>query len=235
MKKLLALALTLALLLVSAFAVAETATEVATLYLTAMSTDGGENFMDTTGIMEVSFAFYGDGTVNMVAYGESVPGTYTTDGDSIIISMEDSNPITLVPVDETTYMASEEEQVMLFSTIQPEGIKLPEVVAADDITAFDGTWNPDLVSALGMTFSMEEATASGLGDLLGEEFAAPIVIENGKATIFGEEMAFEFVDGALSFDTPLMGENVTMTISLCEDGSIVYDMASLGITFYYTK
>ncbi len=237
MKKLLAFVLTLAMLLVSAAAVAETATEVAKLYLVGMSTDNGENWMNTAGMMSISFVFYDDGTLAMDAMGTTTSGTYefTEDGSGILITAEGSEPVTLTAIDENTFVGGEEDQMLMFSTEEPEGVALPAAVPADDISAFDGSWNPQLISAMGMTFSLEEAIASGLGTLLGDEVTSAMIIDNGKATIFGEEMTFAFNEGKLSMNVDFAGDSIEMTIELCEDGSIVYNMNNLDIHIYYVK
>lgn len=240
MKKALSLVLALALLLCGITAVAETATEVLTLYLASVSMDNGENWMDVASLgMTVNFTLYDNGTVlGVSAMGseeESVEGTWVEDGDAVVVTI-DGDAMTIVANEAGELLAEMDGLIYSFSLTAPEAVVLPATVAADDAAAFNGTWDMGYLTAKGMTLNMaalmsEPATAEMLGISVDN---AQLVITDGSVTLFGEDLGqFTMKDGALVLE--LEGfESLNQKVALAEDGSLIYTMLE-GMDLYFTK
>ena len=73
----------------------------------------------------------------------------------------------------------------------------------------------------------------GLGDLLGVEEDLSLVIQNGSASVFGEDtQTFTFADGKLNIPSPdAETPALEQIIELLEDGTVAYTLMGFQIVF----
>ena len=181
--------------------------------------------------MPLTLTVNGDGTVNLSFMDESHDGKWVVEDGVFYINKGESDETTIKVGEDSMFV---EELNAEFTREPVEAIVLPGFVAADDITAFDGTWTMTYVSAFGMTFDSASAKAE-MGDLLGMGDDDTAVIENGKVAMFGAE-GFElpFVDGHLCQASATTEIDTSVTVDLCEDGSIACTMLGF-VTVYFTR
>lgn len=238
MKKILALVLVLALLCCSALTLAETATETMTLYLTGLSQDGETILNPADFGMTMAITLNPDGTLDAVSTGageeSTTQGTWTENEDSAVLTIDGADLIVTPTEDGTGFVAAMDDLYYYFG-FEPavSSVVLANTIAADDITAFDGTWTWSSLSAYGMTISIQDALDMGLGDMLGATVDnLDLVIDNGSVSIFGKDaIPFNFADGALAFSLGDEELNLDQSIELCEDGSLKYTVMGMDLYF----
>lgn len=224
MKKLIAFLMVLAMLCCG-IAVAETATDVTGTWYAGMA-----------GVI-ITLNVSADGTLSMdVAGMDSNEGVWEIDGSTFYINrgQEDETVLDITAdgslADPSGYLTFGREPI--------EAVVLPEIVPAADASVFNGTWNASIISAYGMTLSIEEAFAEGLGSLFGleeGEQALTMVIDNGAVSFSGSEtMEMNFAEDHLEL---ILGEDeetaaLNQYVYTTEDG-IEYEM--LGIQIFFTK
>lgn len=232
MKKILALVLALTLLCCSALTLAETATAMMTLYVTDFM---GMNPADMG--IEMAITLYTDNTASFAQGEDALTGTWTEQEDGSVMADfgEDGGQILLVANEDGTVTGFDpaSDMSITLSPEAPTAAEMPEAVAADDISAFDGTWTLSLISAFGYNLSVEAAMDQGLGEMLGASADnLDIVIDNGAVSVFGQEaLPFTFADGALTFSLGDEELNLDQTVVLCDDGSLKYTM--MGMDMYF--
>ena len=241
MKKTLAWILAMVLLFCGITAMAETATEVITLYLTGMSMDGGETYIDTAAMgMNMTVVLYDNNIAKVItAFGgeeQASEGTWSEAEDSVTIDI-DGAPLTLKLAEDGNLYGDADGSGFRFSLTEPETIALPAAIEAGDIAAFDGTWNMAYLSMMGITLDMDtllaDETAAAMFGL--SDSNSQIVIDNGNVAVFGDAaLTFEFADGKLQYIFPDEEmSSLNQTISLAEDGSLVYEL--IGAQLFFTK
>jgi len=218
MKKVFALILALAMVLCSV-AMAETATAVT-----------GSWYASMAGIV-IQLDLNEDGTFAMSLMGETNTGAWELEGDTLYMERgTEAEVACAVTADSLTAASGEME--LVFTREPIEEFVAPEKVTVDDVAAFNGTWNGTMVSAFGMTFDMDAAQAE-LGAMLGLE-DTKVVIDNGSVSMFGQEAeAFEFADGHLKLAAGSEEMDLSVTVDMNADGTIVLEM--MTIQFFCEK
>ena len=227
MKKLVSVMLACLMLCTAAFCVAEAADIAGDWYLASISMDDvAYNAADLGLSMTMTLAE--DGTATLVANtleDGSAAGTWTMDENGLTITIDgDATPATLA--DGTLSFSDESGATMTFTREQAEASTSAEAVAAEDVSAFNGTWKATSVGTMGVVIPTAGMEAQlGITDL-------NIVVDNSSLTyIFGTEetVPMNFVDGALLFEVEGQ-ELLTQKIELLADGNIAY--TSMGVVFY---
>ncbi len=238
MKKILALVLALTLLCCSALTLAETATETMTLYLTGVSEDG-ETILNPADLgMTMAIILNTDGTLDAVTTmaGEesTTPGTWVENEDNAVLTI-DGDDLTITATEDGTGFVAVMDDLYYFFGFEPaeSSVVIPSAVAAEDISAYDGTWTLALISAYGINLNVQDAMDMGLGDMLGATADnLDVVIDNGAVSIFGKTaIPFNFEDGALAFSLGDEDVNLDQSIVLCDDGSLKYTLMGMDLYF----
>lgn len=217
MKKLLAVALALALL--CAVALAETAEVVGEWYL--IEARFGDTVLPTAALgMEMTLTFNEDGTGAMLSPTEEgdrsaeLAWKLVDEGIEMTVQTLDEEgnakeETAVVTLEDGQLLMNEEGGSLVFSRDAAEAPALPAPVAAESEEAFLGVWNMSTVNMNGIplpaaTFGME----------------GTLTVEAGKAVMGddeeADEYATEFVDGILK----LSREEETLNLELYDDGSV---------------
>lgn len=221
MKKVAALILTLAMVLCSV-AVAETAVAVtgtwyASMYGMVVQLDVNE---DGTCVMDI--AGFGANT-----------GVWEVEADKLYIDRGTESE-TVLTIEGETMTASSETETLIFTREPVAVFEAPATVAAADIADFNGTWEGQHISLFGMTLDVATAQAE-LGEMMNMD-TATVVIADGMVSVFGAEAeAFEFADGILKCGEIKEDMDLTQTVSLNEDGTLVYHLGLFDMSVYCTK
>ena len=227
MKKLVSVMLACLMLCAAAFCVAEAADIAGDWYLASISmNDVAYNAADIG--VSATLTLAEDGTAAFAANtleDGSAAGTWTMDENGLTITIDgDAAPATLA--DGTLSFSDETGATMTFTREQAEASTSAEAVAAEDVSAFNGTWKATSLGTMGVVIPITGMEAQlGITDL-------NIVVDNGSLTyIFGTEttLPMNFVDGALLFEVEGQ-ESLTQKIELLADGNIAY--TSMGFVFY---
>lgn len=217
MKKLLAVALALALL--CAVALAETAEVVGEWYL--IEARFGDTVLPTAALgMEMTLTFNEDGTGAMLSPTEEgdrsaeLAWKLVDEGIEMTVQTLDEEgnakeETAVVTLEDGQLLMNEEGGSLVFSRDAADAAALPAPVAAESEEAFLGVWNMSTVNMNGIplpaaTFGME----------------GTLTVEAGKAVMGddeeADEYATEFVDGILK----LSREEETLNLELYDDGSV---------------
>lgn len=178
-----------------------------------------------------------DGTCSMLFPGEEPSeGSWVVEGDQFIVNKGQEDE-TIATISEGALTISEDGLTMEFTREPVAAIELAAVVAAENISDFDGTYEASLmVIPMGdenMIIDMNDAIEQGSGELIGVTEDLSMVIEDGSVTAFGQNaQTFSFADGKLNIpspdaETPALEQN----IELLEDGSIAYTLTVFQIIF----
>lgn len=222
MKKLVSIIIALALTLSSCMAEAQELT--------------GEWYASVFGIA-VTLVVNEDGTCSMLTPGEEPSeGAWVVEGDQFIINkgLEDE---TIATIGDGIITMGDEEFSMDFSREPISATEAAAAIAAESITDFDGTYEASLIvipmDGQKMVIDMASAMAEGLGDLLGVEEDLSLVIQNGSASVFGEDtQTFTFADGKLNIPSPdAETPALEQVIELLEDGTVAYTLMGFQIVF----
>lgn len=223
MKKLLAIVLSVMLVLGCA-AMAESAPDITGTWYGSMVG------------MVLQLDLNADNTYAMTMMGEAIgEGSWELEGEAMYLD-RGSEAETVFAVTADSLSASDEGMGMevTFTREPIEQFVAPEKVAVDDITAFNGTWSGTMVSIpeMGMSLDMSAAKEE-LGEMLGMQDTS-LVITDGSAVVFGgDTIAFEFTDGHLYLGAGDEEVDLSMSIDMNEDGTIVMEM--FGMQFFFEK
>lgn len=186
MKKL--VALLLALMLCLGTALAETADLAGVWYFNEMS--AGEMTINPATLgMEMTMTLNEDGTAAMDTMGEVNEGTWTVDGENVVITF-DGDPMTFA-LAEGNLVADQDGTIMTFGREKAEVATFVLGEAKTDATMADynGTWNATLVDMLGMQLPVAEmgmmmqiTVADGKVSVMESEGEEPTTAE-GTATV----------------------------------------------------
>lgn len=175
-----------------------------------------------------------DNTYAMSMMGEVAgDGVWELDGETLYLDRGTETETAFAVTADSLY-AAEDGMELNFTREPVEQFVAPAKVAAEDASAFNGSWNGTMVSIpeLGMSLDISAAKEE-LGEMLGMEDTT-LVIEDGNAAVFGAEaIAFEFTEGHLFLGVGDEEMNLSMSIDLNEDGTIVLEM--LGMQFFFEK
>ena len=216
MKKALA-ALVILSMLLGAVALAEAADAAGTWYLIEMVEDGQSINPADLGLT-ITLTLNDDGSAVMDS-GEGMEGTWTQDGDSVIVTIDgDAMDFALA---DGTLTAAEDDMTMVFSRDTVEGFAPAAVVEATAIEDFNGTWEAYKAGIMGMYIDVEQ---------LGENVS--VTIENGVVSLGGsmfedsedtQAIEMNFVDGVLSMAVDEENGG-SFSFQLLEDGNLVMTM-----------
>jgi len=175
-----------------------------------------------------------DGTCKMDAMGQVSDGTWTMEGTTITVTVDDS-PASGEVADGTITLA-QEGGAMIFSREETKGIEIAAAVTAESAEAFYGeyTW-----AYLGVEGTVMDPAA------MGETEVTTLKIGEGTMEFSGEGMyamilgmmglqpAFE--DGKLALTSTMEGMNASGTAELLEDGMVKISVDSNGsvMDFYF--
>lgn len=232
MKKIVSLLLALCLMGMMASAVAEIDLAGTTWYLVSLEQEGTTMNPADYGL-EISMTLNTDGTSTMVAYGEETTGSWSVDGEVILITDEDDNTQQF-SLNENGELVADmgEDNHMVFSQTAPEAsaqASAPVAVAADSEEEFYGTFKPVSISALGMELPLE---------MIFGEVLPVFTVDAGKIiTVTGEgdeaitdEQPYAFEDGVLKLYAAEGDETPVATVQLAEDGTILLALEAEGQT-----
>lgn len=217
MKKLLAVALALALL--CAVALAETAEVVGEWYL--IEARFGDTVLPTAALgMEMTLTFNEDGTGAMLSPTEEgdrsaeLAWKLVDEGIEMTVQTLDEEgnakeETAVVTLEDGQLLMNEEGGSLVFSRDAAEAPALPAPVAAESEEAFLGVWNMSTVNMNGIPLP---AATFGMEGTLTVEVGKAVMGDSEEA----DEYATEFVDGILK----LSREEETLNLELYDDGSV---------------
>ena len=234
MKKLISLILILCMACMLIPAMAEDAT--GEWYLKTMK--NGDTEYDAAAIgYNIVMTLNADGTVAMTVPGTDEPqnGTWTLEGDQITVDI-DNSPVSGTFADSTITLA-QDEQVMIFTREQSEGIQLAEVNPAAAAEDFEGDWTIKYVSMAGLTM---DATITGeaMPGLNITDSGLKFTGESSMGQMFGDTaLPMTYADGALSFNMSLGETSITIKAEMLQDGmlALTVDMGQTAIGMYFVK
>ena len=217
MKKLLAVALALAML--CAVALAETAEVVGEWYL--IEARFGDTVLPTAALgMEMTLTFNEDGTGTMLSPTEEgdrsaeLAWKLVDEGIEMTVQTLDEEgnakeETAVVTLEDGQLLMNEEGGSLVFSRDAAEAPALPAPVAAESEEAFLGVWNMSTVNMNGIPLP---AATFGMEGTLTVEVGKAVMGDSEEA----DEYATEFVDGILK----LSREEETLNLELYDDGSV---------------
>lgn len=217
MKKLLAVALALAML--CAVALAETAEVVGEWYL--IEARFGDTVLPTAALgMEMTLTFNEDGTGAMLSPTEEgdrsaeLAWKLVDEGIEMTVQTLDEEgnakeETAVVTLEDGQLLMNEEGGSLVFSRDAAEAPALPAPVAAESEEAFLGVWNMSTVNMNGIPLP---AATFGMEGTLTVEVGKAVMGDSEEA----DEYATEFVDGILK----LSREEETLNLELYDDGSV---------------
>lgn len=226
MKKIVSLLLALVLVFACAsFVAAEDVT--GTWYLIEMTSEGISLDPSMFGI-EMTLELFASGTATMSAMGESASGTWVMEGNTVVVTLDD----TVLRLDYTLdgSLAGESDGVGLkFQRTGSASYEPSAEVNAHDISEFNGTWIPVKIGAMGIYMDPDMLSSFGLDQSYLD--ALVFTIKDGSMSIPDEDelISLTFSDGFLSVTLP--GNEGTLTVKLLEDGLISIASPTLGFTF----
>ena len=235
MKKLISLVLILcmACLLVPAMADEDVTGE---WYLKTMK--NGDTEYDAASIgYNIVMTLNADGTVVMITPVSEDPsnGTWTLEGDTITVNIDDS-PVSGTVADGVLTL-SQDETTMIFTREQSEGIQLAEVnpdAAAED---FEGEWTIKYVSMAGLTMD-PTATGEAMPGLLIENGSLKFTGESSMTTAFGDSaLPLTYENGALGYALTLGEMSITIKAEMLQDGMLALSlgMGDTVVGMYFVK
>ena len=217
MKKLLAVALALALL--CAVALAETAEVVGEWHL--IEARFGDTVLPTAALgMEMTLTFNEDGTGAMLSPTEEgdrsaeLAWKLVDEGIEMTVQTLDEEgnakeETAVVTLEDGQLLMNEEGSSLVFSRDAADAAALPAPVAAESEEAFLGVWNMSTVNKNGIPLP---AATFGMEGTHTVEAGKAVMGDSEKA----DEYATEFVDGILK----LSREEETLNLELYDDGSV---------------
>lgn len=221
MKRLLAILLTCTLMLTmslgSGLASGVDTRFVGTWYVHTIKV-GDESFGTGDTGMIVTIKVDGDGTATWTdSDGSQDTGTWTSEGDSMLISWDEGGVMELIYIDGALVSNPEDDGTVI---IHLEGSK-PKQTADEqldyrkDVTAsdFDGNWMSVEITAMGFTFPMSETGESVDPFIEGGK----LIALNGSRVI--PSVTSQFVAGTLVIYNPIV--DVVSVMNLLADGSAV--------------
>ena len=235
MKKIVSLLLALCLVCcLSAAVTAEAGNPVLGLwYLTSAETQGITINPADLG-MSMSFDIKEDGSCEIVAYGETLAGSWSMKDGILTVTDNDGIPADLTINEDGSLTMAMDGGVMIFTRNAPEGstTDLPAAKEAESEEEFFGTFKPTYGYFAGMTIPLEQ-----LSDLMFGGVLPTFRVEPGKIiAVMGEgEEAQEdvtdttFEEGQLRVYNPVPGQeepDLVMVIDLLEDDSIGINIIS---------
>lgn len=158
-----------------------------------------------------------DGTVTWTdPDGSQDTGTWTSEGDSMLISWDDGGVLELIYVDGALVSAPEEGSLVIhLEGFMPEQSSAGQFDYKKDVKAtdFDGNWMSVEITAQGITIPMGE-----LGERVDPQIKnGELVALNG--TPVDPSVTTEFISSTLFINNPIV--NVVSVMNLLTDGSAI--------------
>lgn len=198
--------------------------------------------------MTMSYTFKEDGVLEMTGemMGEknTATGTWSLDGSTITMTIEDSTQTATFADGKITM--EDQGQVGTLTREAPEVQEKAKTVAADSEEAFFGNWTLNAMDVMGMYVDKAQFESFGLTG-----YEATMTVEAGKVhtvIAMGESMGetatdytSKFEDGKLLLPVELPEDQAKMleslgmtmpefyTIELVEDGSLLFSMEVMGM------
>ena len=238
MKKLISLLLILCMACMLVPAVAEDSA-AGTWYMAEM-TQGEMTFAPSQLGMTWSLTLAEDGTASsvmeMMGEKEESTGTWTQDGDSVTITIDDQ-PAVFAFADGKLTLDQGERGKAVFTQDAPEAAAAPSAgVAAESEDVFLGNWELTAIGMMGMTFTKDMFAAANMSG-----FDISLTVEAGKATMTAVTSAdaapstFETTTALVDGNLVLSVSDVTIaTITMLEDGTIsfLFNLGGFELTVY---
>ena len=179
MKKLISLVLILCMVCMLVPAMADDSA-AGTWYLSEMVANGATVSPSMVG-MSWSITLSDDGTavsiMEMAGEKEEQAGTWTQDGDSVTITIDDQ-PAVFAFADGKLTLDQGESGKAVFTQDAPEAAAAPSAgVAAESEDVFLGNWELTAIGMMGMTLTKDMFAAANMGG-----FDISLTVETGKAT-----------------------------------------------------
>ena len=197
MKKLLCVLLAAMLLLCSVAALAEAGSTV-TFYLSSM-TQGSTTLNPANIGVEMTLVLNADGTGSCDnGDGEQAITWTEIDDTHISIVLPGEEEATEFTLEDGKLTANAGDITMVFGTEKPEAANLGTAVAADDASAFNGTWACAYVDMDGQIVDI--SAFSDYWTMLFGSSDINVVIDNCAVTVFGgDAVTFTFTDGVMTY------------------------------------
>ena len=249
MKKLISLILIMCMACMLVPAMADS--PVGTWYLAELVTNGvsvNPAEMGMTWSMVLNEDGTADNAMEYMGQVQEASGTWTQEGDSVTITIQDS-PATFQLAD-GKLTAEMDGQAYVFSQEAPEASPKPAVIVAESEDVFFGEWEISAVDMMGMYMTKDLFSTAGM-----EGFSVKLTIEAGKVTMSSrtsadaeesvQEFASRFEDGKLIAEIDMSGAAAAaeaagldlssltdgvQTIELLENGGLLYGMNFMGMT-----
>ena len=210
-----------------------------TWYMAEM-TQGEMTFAPSQLGMTWSLTLAEDGTatslMEIMGEKEETAGTWTQDGDSVTITIEDQ-PAVFAFADGKLTLDQGESGKAVFTQDVPEAAAAPSVgVAAESEDVFLGDWELTAIGLMGMTVTKDMFATVNMGG-----FDISLTVEPGKATLNAVTSAdaapstFETTTALVDGNLVLSVSDVTIaTISMLEDGTIsfLFNIGGFELTVY---
>lgn len=235
MKKLLCMLLALAML--CAFAVAETADVTGMWYLNEVQTQAMSLNPAMLG-MEMTISLSEDGTAAVTSTGSSddaAEGTWEMSGDTVTVTVEGA-PLEMKLDESGNLVAIEAETgtTLVFGREKQEpeyydpGTERTDVTLAD----FDGTWTATVMRMGDMELAVADMGAEMLIELSGGN-GTVTEVSAGADEPRVYEVTGELTDGALTLtQTETEDSPAAMTLKLYDSGVLVYSEGELGVIYF---
>lgn len=229
MKKLLACLLVLSLALAGLTAMAlEAADVVGTWYINSVEMNGATMNPATLGV-EMTFTLNEDGTVQMIAMGTEESGDWTLEGDTVMV---DGVAFTLADGNLTGEIQAGLVAVFGQEQATAEAYEGAPVVAAADISDFDGEWQGTLMVVSGISIPIDASTMTFTASITNG--AIKLTSAEGEKTETTEMQGT--IENGMILATDESGEAaVPVQLELREDGtmSVTYSADAVDLQIYF--
>ncbi len=236
MKKLISLVLALCMACMLIPALADDINVTGEWYLKIMKM--GDQEMDAAALgFTATLSLSENGTAVFGMIGEPQTGTWTLDGDTITVTIDDSPASGPVTADSLTIEA--DGQVMVFTREATQAITMADPKPAETAEEFYGEWTCAFVEMDGTIMNLSAMGLVYPNVTLGDGTVEFIAGEDDLfGTIFnmlGLQSSFE--DGVLKIVATVEGANATGTAQMLQDGMLKFSLDNEGTTLilYYTR
>jgi len=239
MKKLISLVLALALCCMMIPAMAESDSLAGVWYIGHGTINGEPVVVFDPEAVTITLLEDGTGILAAMAVGQQIDCKWTYADGKLTLSAEGQNDIECQVVDGEIALVQDAMEFYMTRTPDDTPVDLPGSLVAESADAFDGTWVPSKVVMWGLMVDAASAVS-------GTASIANLQIEGGNVSFVmegsdPEPQDFSFDNGVLTSVQDAVVYKVTSTLTLLEDGSMMYSVLteamgqSMPTTFFYVK
>ena len=222
MKKLISILLALALCCMMIPAMAESDSMAGVWYIGRATINGEPVVVYDPEAVTVTLVEDGTGVLTVLSLNQQIECTWAYADSVLTLSAEGQEDLKLPVVDGEIELAQDPMVLYLTRTPDDTPVDIPGTLTAESADAFNGTYVPSKMIMMGLLVNAADAV-SGTGSL------ANMKIEGEKVSFLYEGMDpdvkdFTFENGVLTNMEDLMVYKTTSTLSLLEDGSVLYTL-----------